>query len=131
MWLEESGMKCKYLIHDRDTSLIALASVLKAQKIKIIKTPVHSPVCNCFAERFVREVRETLDKMIIFGDKHFIKILKCIEKYHNNYRPHQGLDNHIPEEYDYPETETKSENVRCMHALGGLLKHYYSERKAA
>lgn len=85
MWLEESGMKCKYLIHDRDTSLIALASVLKAQKIKIIKTPVHSPVCNCFAERFVREVRETLDKMIIFGDKHFIKILKCIEKYHNNY----------------------------------------------
>jgi hypothetical protein len=131
MWLDDCGMRCKYLIHDHDCSLLELGKVLESQGVKIVKTPIHTPICNCFAERFVREVRETLDNLIIFGERHLFKTVKCIEKYHKNYRPHQGINNTIPAGYDYPETETKPENVKCVQELGGLLKHYYAYNKAA
>ena len=131
IWIEEQGMKCKYLIHDNDTSFFALDSTLKVSGIKIVKTPVHTPVCNCFAERFVREVRETLDKLIIFGDRHLYRVVKGVEKFHNDYRPHQGIDNCVPIGYDYPLREARSKDVNCTQALGGILKHYYSTRKAA
>lgn len=131
MHLSDIGMKCKYLIHDNDTSFIALDSVLKAEGVKIVKTPVHTPVCNCYAERFVKEVRETLDKLILFGDRQLYNTMKVVEKYHNEYRPHQGIANSIPENYDYPEKETNAKEVKCMFHLGGLLKHYYAGRKAA
>jgi putative transposase len=131
MWIEEQGMKCKYLVHDNDTSFSALDSTLKSAGIKIAKTPVHTPICNCFAERFVKEVRESLDKLIIFGDRHLYIVLKCVEKFHNEYRPHQGIDNCVPIGYDYPLREARFKDVKCMQALGGILKHYYSTSKAA
>jgi hypothetical protein len=131
MQLEDAGMQCKYLIHDHDCSFLALDKILEAQEINIIKTPIHTPICNCFAERFVREVRETLDNLIIFGERHLYRTVKCIENYHNNFRPHQGINNNIPTGYDYPETAAKPKDVKCVQELGGLLKHYYTHKKAA
>jgi putative transposase len=131
IWVEEQGMKCKYLIHDNDTSFSSLDFTLKKSKVKIVKTPVHTPVCNCFAERFVREVRETLEKLIIFGDRHLYRVMKCVERFHNDYRPHQGIKNCIPMGFEYPLKEARAKDVKCEQALGGILKHYYSTRKAA
>ena len=87
-------------------------------------------MCNAFAERFVREARETLDNMILLGERHFRNALKCIEHHHNNERPHQGIDNVIPLSFDYPD-EPVSPRVRCKSSLGGLLNHYYIDKKAA
>ena len=51
--------------------------------------------------------------------------LKAIERHHNSHRPHQGLGNKIPIEYEYPDKPAPPHKVKCDSALGGLLNHYY------
>ena len=88
-------------------------------------------MCNAYAERFVREVRETLDNMILFGDNSLNRALKAIEIHHNLHRPHQGIENRVPmHEEAFARRPVKAGDVECEESLGGLLKHYYM-RKAA
>jgi transposase InsO family protein len=71
-------------------------SGLRAEGVKVIKTPSQSPMCNAYAERFVRESRETLDNLILLGEQHFHYVLRQIEHHHNRRKPHQGLGNVVP-----------------------------------
>ncbi len=104
--------------------------VLQTEDIAIVKTPYRAPKCNAFAERHVREIRETLDNMILFGEPHLHFVLKNIERHHNTHRPHQGIANRIPLGFEYPKLPTAPERVKCESALGGLLNHYDSEQAA-
>lgn len=106
-------------------------SVFESAGVRIVKTAYQTPVMNAFAERFVREARETLDRMIIVGDRHLLHVLKKVEHHHNHQRPHQGIQNKIPCGYDPPETPARLNEVRCEELLGGLLKHYFTASKAA
>jgi len=130
MVVGESGQSCRYLIHDRDTVFLPFDGVLATEDIRIVKTPPRTPLCNAFAERHVRECRETLDSMILLGERHLHYVLKRIEKHHNGQRPHQGLNNVIPMGFEYPENAAAPEEVRCESALGGPLKHYHAEEAA-
>ncbi len=58
-------------------------------------------------------------------------VLKKIEKHHNEFRPHQGIGNTIPLKYNYPKKPTSIEDINCKEMLGGLLNHYYVDKKAA
>jgi putative transposase len=127
----DSGTEPIYLIHDRDGAFLPLDTVLKSAGIQIIKTPPQAPMCNAYAERFVRECRETLDQIILLGGHHFHHVLKRIEQHHNRQRPHQGLDNVIPLGFAYPVEPAEVGDVRCESSLGGLLNHYYADQKAA
>ena len=98
--------------------------------MKIVKTPVAAPKCNAFAERHVREIRETLDNMILFGEGHLHHVVKQIETHHNRFRPHQGLANSVPLDFPYPDEPVMPEKVRRDSLLGGLLNHYYAEDAA-
>ena len=128
--LDDSSEQCRYLIHDRDTCFRPFDHVLEAEELRVIKTPPRTPKCNAFAERHVRECRETLDNMILFGQAHLRHVLKKIEKHHNEQRPHQGLSNLIPMGFSYPSDPIVPDNVECEPILGGLLTHYHA-RKAA
>lgn len=88
-------------------------------------------MCNAFAERFVREARETLNNIIPLGENHFRHVLKSIEQHHNLERPHQGIENVIPIQFDYPDKPARPEEVGCTSSLGGMLNHYYIDKKAA
>jgi hypothetical protein len=70
MVVEDWALPCRYLVHDRDTSFLALDGVLKSNDLRILKTPPHAPLCNAYAERHVREIRETLDNLILLGEPH-------------------------------------------------------------
>ena len=131
MLLDEIPEKCRYIIHDRDNSFLPFDFVIKSEGIKIVKTPPQTPMCNAFAERFVREARETLTNIIPLGESHFRHVLKCIEQHHNRERPHQGIDNLIPIDFDYPKKPATLESIRCKSSLGGLLNHYYINKEAA
>ncbi len=122
---------CQYLIHDRDTSFQAMDEVLHTEGVEIIKTPVRVPNANAYAERFVREVRETLNNLILVGERSLYRVLKKIEQHHNQHRPHQGIGNNIPMGYDYPTQPARPDQVQCKSQLGGLLRHYYVEKEAA
>ena len=119
------GLACRNLIHDRDTSFLALDGVLKTEALRILKTPPHSPLCNAYAERYVREIRETLDHLILLGESHLRRALSSIEEHHNTRRPHQGLGNVIPLSFDYPAEAALPDDVQCEEVLGGLLNHYF------
>ena len=130
MALEDNSLPCRYLIHDGDTSFLAFDPIAQSQGIKILKTPPHSPLCNAFAERHVREIRETLDNLILLGEPHLRHVLETIQRHHNTQRPHQGIGNIVPVDFDYPEDPAPRERVQCESGLGGLLNHY-SVKQAA
>ena len=88
-------------------------------------------MCNAFAERFVREARETLNNIIPLGEHHFRHVLRCIERHHNRERPHQGIGNVIPLHFVYSEEPADPKSVHCRSSLGGLMNHYYIDKKVA
>ena len=104
--------------------------VLKSKDLRILKTPPHSPLCNAYAERHVREIRETLDNLILLGDPHLRRALAAIQGHHNAQRPHQGIGNIIPLDFDYPAEPALPAQVRCESALGGLLNSYSIKQAA-
>ena len=75
-------------------------------------------------------IRETLDNMVLIGERHLYGVLKKIEHHHNHHRPHQGIANLVPLEFTYPEEPASRNEVKCESALGGMLNHYYVEQAA-
>jgi len=116
---------------DRDGTCFPLDEGLRPAGLKLIKTPPQSPMCHAYAERFVRETRETLDQLILLGEAHWRRGLQKLEYHHNQQRPHQGLDNLIPLDFEYPGEPASPETVRCDANLGGLLNHYHAQSVAA
>ena len=72
----------------------------------------------------MREIRETLDNLILLGEPHLRRALKAIQDHHNAQRPHQGIGNVIPLGFDYPQTPALPGQIQCKQGLGGLLNHY-------
>ena len=130
MVLEDWNLPCRYLVHDRATSFSALDGVVTTDQLRVLKTPPHAPLCNAYAERHVREIRETLDQLILLGQSHLHRTLRSIQDHHNAQRPHQGLGNVIPVEFDYPTQPASPHDVQCHQMLGGLLNHYSIQQAA-
>jgi hypothetical protein len=120
---------CTHLIHDRDRSFLPMDAVL-SDEMEIVRTPPHAPKCNAFAERFVREARETLDNLILCGERQLLRSMKTVEKHHNTQRPHQGIGNSIPLPFDYPGVPLPTDKVVCRQGMGGLLNHYECKKAA-
>jgi transposase InsO family protein len=113
-----------FLIHDRDTKFAAaFDTVLRAEGIHVICTPVRAPNANACAERWVRTVRqECLDKLLILNQAHLRRVLREYQTYYNQARPHQGLAQESP----LPRLAPKAEGPVCCRAvLGGILHDYY------
>jgi putative transposase len=127
---DEEDLPCRLLIHDRDSTFRAFDPMARSDGIRIVKTPPRSPLCNAFAERHVREIRETLNNLILLGEWHLRHVLKLIEVHHNTRRPHQGIENVIPVAFDYPQYPPRPDQVSCDSELGGLLHHYDMPRVA-
>lgn len=130
MMLDDVPEQCRYLIHDGDKTFLAFDHVVKSEELRPIITPKQSPWCNGYAERFVREARETLDNLILIGERELLTAMKKIEKHHNYQRPHQGLDNKVPLDFIYPDKPACIDQIKCHSELGGLLNHYYVDRAA-
>src|SRR6202790_302082 len=121
------GPNPKYLIQDNDSKFgPCFARVAKTSNIKILKTPYHAPRANAICERFLRSVRqECLDHLLILQEKQLQRVLNAYVAYFNQARPHQGIQQHIPE----PSRSTLSshhagEKVIALPVLGGLHHDY-------
>jgi hypothetical protein len=123
--LHEQGLKPRFLVHDRDAAFLPFDRLIESEGVEIVKTPFQSPWCNGYAERVVRESRETLDLLILLGEGHLRHVLKQIERHHNARRPHRGLENAIPLGYAYPDGPAPPDRIECESSLGGLLNHYH------
>jgi transposase InsO family protein len=124
------GQKPKFLIRDNDAKFgPAFARLAWASGIRIIRTPVRAPRANAIAERFLGSVRrECLDHILILGEHHLYRVLCDYASYFNHARPHQGLQQAIPEAASGPPVEDALRTIRAVPVLNGLHHDY---RRAA
>ena len=119
------GKGPKYLIRDRDKKYATHFSAVAAG-IKELKTPYRTPQANGVCERFMGSLRrECLDHILIHDDRHLERVTKEYTSYFNQERPHQGIEQRIPDQYDLPRSEPTRGQVTSKAILGGL-HHSYS-----
>jgi putative transposase len=89
----------RFAIRDRDAKFSGpFDEVLRADGVKIVKTPIRAPRANAFAERWVRTARaECLDWMLVLGRGHLERVLRTYAAYYNGRRPHRGLGLKTPD----------------------------------
>lgn len=96
-----------------------------AEGIEVILTPYRAPNVNAFAERWVRSVREEcLDRLLILNERHLEHVLRAYSQYYNRDRPHQGLQQQIPES---PIHQPGQGPVKRRDILGGLIHAYHRD----
>ena len=127
--LREATPNCagpSYLIRDNDDKFgKRFSAVAEGTAIEVVKIPPRSPNLNPICERFLGSVRrECLDHLIILSERHLRRVLKeYVEIYFNRARPHQGLDQAIPDVQlrSVPKADGK---VVSFPILGGLHHDY-------
>jgi putative transposase len=121
------GRGPKYLIRDRDSKYAARFSAVAASSgIRELKTPYRTPRANGICERFMGSLRrECLDHVLFHDGKHVQRVVKEYTVYYNQARPHQGIGQRIPGQYDLPKSRPTSGRIRSKAILGGL-HHSYS-----
>lgn len=93
------GQAPTYLMCDHDRKFGSCFARVATSAIEILKTPVHAPRANAICERFLRSVRqECLDHLFIFHEKQLQGVLNVYMAYFNRARPHQGIQQQIPEQ---------------------------------
>jgi transposase InsO family protein len=121
----------RFLVRDRDTKFSGpFDAVLRAEGVRVIRTPIRSPRANAFAERFVRTVRqECLDHVLIYGPRHLEHVLGAYIDHYVGERPHRGLSLAVPAGTRAPQVRgTTRTPVERRDVLGGLIHEY---RRAA
>jgi putative transposase len=102
--------------------------VFRTEGVKVIRIPIQAPKANAFAERFVRTVRsELLDRTLIIGRGHLVRLLRDYEWHYNAHRPHRGLDLDPPERAGVDEPRIPVEEILRKRVVGGLINEYGSE----
>lgn len=77
-------------------------------------------------ERFMGSIRrECLNHILIQDDRHLERVTKEYTTYFNQERPHQGIDQRIPNQYDLTRSKPTSGRITSKAILGGL-HHSYS-----
>jgi putative transposase len=114
------------LDHDRKYGPV-FARVAEATSIDLVHTAYRAPRENAICERFLGSVRrECLDHVLVLSEPHLRRILSEFVLYFNTARPHQGVQQRIP---DPPLQAVSCEGpVRAIPVLGGL--HHRYERAA-
>jgi putative transposase len=99
----------------------------RTEGVRIIKTPVHAPVANTFAERWVRTVRqECLDHVLVFGRRHLQAALREYVAHYNAGRPHRSLALAPPDGPGEARASPVPADVARRDVLGGLIHEYHA-----
>jgi transposase InsO family protein len=120
------GKGPKYLLHDRDSKYAAhFSAVAAGSGIKELRTPYRAPRADGVCERFMGSLRrECLDHTLILHSRHLTRVVREYTNYFNQERPHQGIDQRIPDHYDQPASNPTG-NISSRAILGGLHHHYF------
>ena len=128
-----SSQRPRYLIRDRDRDREygpAFARVAAATGIEELRTAYRAPRQNGTCERFLGSIRrECLDHLLILGEAHLRRVLREYTVSFNTARPHQGLEQRIPDPGAVHARRAEAGgSVRSVPVLGSL-HHMY--RRAA
>jgi len=125
--IDERLSGVRFLLRDPDATFSGpFDAVLRAEGVRVIRTPIRAPRANAFAERFVRTVRrECLDHLLIFGRRHLERVLKAYVAHYVAERPHRGLRLAVPAGDRTPQVRRMTRTpVERRDVLGGLIHEY-------
>jgi putative transposase len=125
--IDERLSGVRFLLRDRDAKFSGpFDEVLRAEGVRVIRTPIRAPRANAFAERFVRTVRqECLDHVLISGRRHLERVLQAYVAHYTAERPHRGLSLAVPAGHRTPQVRgTTRTAVDRRDVLGGLIHEY-------
>jgi putative transposase len=113
----------RVLICDRDGKWSGdVRQLLEDAGVHVVRTPLHAPNANAYAERFVRSIKhECLKRMVPLGEHHFRRALKEFVDHYHRERNHQGLENRL---IDGSATGRREGGIHRRPRLGGLLNYY-------
>jgi transposase InsO family protein len=118
------GLHPKHLIRDNDRKFgPAFSALAAATGIDAVRTAYRAPKEHACCERLLGSVRrECLDHLLILSEAHVLRVLREYVAYYNTERPHQGLQQRIP---DPPvATGLATGPVHATPVLGGLHHSY-------
>ncbi|MDP9373774.1 MAG: integrase core domain-containing protein [Chloroflexota bacterium] len=118
----------RYLIRDRDSTYgSAFTRVAAATGIEELRMAYRAPRQNAICERLLGSVRrECLDHVLILGEAHLHRVLREYGAYYNTARPHQGLQQRIPDPAAVRALRPADRGpVRAVPVLGGLHHTYW------
>ena len=129
MGLEDRADRFTFLIRDRDGKFSrAFDEVLTSNAIRIVETPLRSPRANSYAERFVGTLRcESLDHLLIYGERHLRRVLSDYKRHYNAHRTHQSRGQRPPL-HDPDEPIDLRAVIKRRSTVAGLIHEY---RRAA
>ena len=86
------------LVRDRGSQFVdAFDEIFRTEGMKVLKTPIATPVANAFAERWIGSVRrELLDRTIIWNPHQLERLVADYTEHYNTHRPHRSLDQRPP-----------------------------------
>ncbi len=116
-----------YLIRDRDSKYgPTFTRTAAATGIAELRTAYRAPRQNAVCERFLGSVRrECLDHVLVLGEAHLRRVLREYVAYFNRARPHQGLQQRIPDPAAVCTLRPgDGRPVRAVPVLGGLHHTY-------
>jgi transposase InsO family protein len=117
----------QYLIRDNDSKYGTRFSLIaQSSSIQEIVLPPQSPNLNAICERFIGSLRrECLDQILIVNEAQLRSIVQEYVAYFNQARPHQGLDQQIPNSKLAPSfTPAAQSKIVSQPVLGGLHHDY-------
>ena len=84
---------CRALVRDRGSQFVAaFDEIFSTEGIRVLKTPVRTPVANSFAERWIGTLRrELLDRTIIWNRGQLERLVIDYIDHYNTHRPHRVL----------------------------------------
>jgi putative transposase len=85
-----------------------------------------TPRANAICERFLGSVRrECLDHVLILHEQQLYRVLQAYVAYFNRARPHQGIQQQVPEGEVHSVPPGQSGNcITAVSVLGGLHHGY-------
>jgi transposase InsO family protein len=123
------GKGPKYLLHDRDCKYgRKFAAAAASSGIKELRSPIRAPKANAICERIIGSLkRECLDHMLIWHRSQVRRLVKQYANYYNLARPHQGINQCIPEYsalFPLSSPTCPRSRISAKPVLGGLHHHY-------
>jgi putative transposase len=119
----------RFLIHDRGSNFTrAFDAVFQATGTTIVRTAVQAPRMNALCERQIGTLRrEVLDRTLILDQAHLRAVLAEYQEHYNTARPHQGIDQRIPDPVPAPRVTAADPGtwqIRRKPVLSGPINEY-------
>ena len=85
-------------MRDRGSQFVdAFDEVFRTEHMKILKTPIRTPVANAFAERWIGTLRrELLDRTLLCSRRQLERLVADYIAHYNRHRPHRSLGQQPP-----------------------------------